>query len=98
MFACVGETYSFNKSLRASANACNSPNQPTELGPNLLCILAIVFLSAIVIKATVNKTGIVTANTSRTDIIVGKYNIFLLNKTNHKITYIINKLLIYSVF
>jgi hypothetical protein len=78
--ACVGETYSFNKSLRASANACKSPNQPTEFGPNLLCILAIVFLSAIVIKATVNKTGIVTDNTSRTDIIVGKYNIFELIK------------------
>lgn len=75
MLACVGETYSFNKSLRASANAWSRPYQPTELGPNLLCILAIVFLSAIVIKATVNKTGIVTANTSRTDIKVGKYNI-----------------------
>jgi len=74
--ACVGETYSFSSSLRASANACNNPYQPTELGPNLLCMLAIVFLSAIVIKATVNKTGTVIANTSRIDIIVGKYNIF----------------------
>ena len=51
---------------------------PTALGPSLLCILAIVFLSAIVTKATVSKTGTVTANTSRTEIIVGKYNI--LNK------------------
>jgi hypothetical protein len=92
MFACVGETYSFNKSLRASANACNSPNQPTELGPNLLCILAIVFLSAMVIKATVNKTGTVTANTSRTDIMVGKYNIILLKKLTIKL----HILLIYS--
>jgi hypothetical protein len=38
-------------------------------------MLAIVFLSATVTKATVNRTGIVIANTSRTDIIVGKYNI-----------------------
>jgi hypothetical protein len=76
MLACVGETYSFNKSLRASANACNSPHQPTELGPNLLCILAIVFLSATFIYATVNRTGIVTDNTSSIDIKVGKYNIF----------------------
>ena len=30
------------------------------LGPNLLCILAIVFLSATVIKATINKTGTTT--------------------------------------
>jgi len=78
--ACVGETYSFSKSLRASPNACKSPNHPTEFGPNLLCILAIVFLSAMVTKATDNKTGIVTANTSRIDIIVGKYNIFELIK------------------
>ena len=54
--------------------------QPTALGPNLLCILAIVFLSATVTKATVNKTGIVTAKTSRTEIIVGKYNIVNKNK------------------
>ena len=78
--ACVGETYSFNKSLRASANAWSRPYQPTALGPNLLCILAIVFLSAIVTKATVNKTGTVIANTSRTDIIVEKYNILNLKE------------------
>jgi hypothetical protein len=60
--------------------------KPTALGPNLLCILAIVFLSAIVTRATDNKTGLVTAKTSRTDIIVGKYNI--VNKNNDiKITY-----------
>jgi hypothetical protein len=38
-----------------------------------------------VIKATVNKTGRVTDNTSRTDIIVGKYSIFNL-KANNKFT------------
>jgi hypothetical protein len=43
-------------------------------------MLAIVFLSATVTKATVNKTGIVTANTSRTDIMVGKYNILNLKE------------------
>ena len=78
--ACVGETYSFNRSLRASANAWSRPYQPTALGPSLLCMLAIVFLSAIVTKATVNKTGTVIANTSRTDIIVEKYNILNLKE------------------
>jgi hypothetical protein len=91
MLACVGETYSFNKSLRASANACSKPYQPTELGPNLLCILAIVFLSASVIKATVSNTGTVTAKTSRTDIIVGIYNIFYLIKINIKL----HKIMVY---
>jgi hypothetical protein len=43
-------------------------------------MLAIVFLSATVTKATVNKTGIVTAKTSITDIIVGKYNILNLKE------------------
>ena len=50
--------------------------QPTALGPNLLCILAIVFLSATVTKATVNKTGTVTSKTSVIEIIVGVYNMF----------------------
>ena len=33
-------------------------------GPNLLCILAIVFLSAIVVKGTTNKAGTITNRTS----------------------------------
>jgi len=49
------------------------------LGPNLLYILAIVFLLAIVIYATVNKTGTVTNRTSNTEIKVGKYNILFFN-------------------
>ena len=44
------------------------------LGPNLLCILAMVFLSATVTKATVNKTGTVTIITSIIEISMGKYN------------------------
>jgi hypothetical protein len=73
ILACVGDTYSFNNNLRASAKACKSPYQPTALGPNLLCILAIVFLSAIVTNATVNNEGTTTSNTSIRDIIVDKY-------------------------
>jgi hypothetical protein len=46
-----------------------------------------VFLSAIVTKATVNKTGIVTDNTSRTEITVGKYNMFKLKENDNKIAY-----------
>jgi hypothetical protein len=49
-------------------------------------MLAIVFLSAIVIKATVNNTGTVTANTSRIEMIVVKYNIFKNKNYNIKIT------------
>src|ERR1700709_615125 len=75
ILACVGDTYSFNKSLSASANACRRPYQPTILGPNLLCILAIVFLSATVTKATVRRTGTVTTITSIIDTSVGKYSI-----------------------
>ena len=43
-------------------------------------MLANVFLSAIFTKATVNKTGTVTANTLRIDIMVGKYNILNLKE------------------
>jgi hypothetical protein len=85
ILACVGDTYSFNKSLSASANACRRPYQPTEFGPNLLCILAIVFLSATVTKATINKAGTITINTSRIDIIVGKNNIIFKIKLNIKL-------------
>ena len=44
------------------------------MGPNLLCILAMVFLSATVTKATVSKTGTVTNRTSIIEINVGIYN------------------------
>jgi hypothetical protein len=49
------------------------------LGPNLLCILAIVFLSATVTYATLNNTGTDTNKTSNIDIKVGKYNIKIYN-------------------
>jgi len=39
---------------------------------------AIVFLLAIVTKATTNKAGTTTINTSIIDIIVGKYNILFI--------------------
>ena len=41
---------------------------PTIFGPNLRCILAIVFLSATVVKATTNKAGTITIITSIIDI------------------------------
>lgn len=50
------------------------------LGPNLLCILAIVFLSATVTKATINNTGTLTIITSITDVYIGKDNMVLIIK------------------
>jgi hypothetical protein len=72
---CVGDMYSLIKSLSASAKACKRPYHPTAFGPNLLCILAIVFLSATVTKATLNNTGTITIITSKIEIKVCKYNI-----------------------
>ena len=70
-FACVGDTYSFNINFNASAKACKRPYHPTILGPNLLCMLAIVFLSATVTKATPIKTGKITNKTSMIEKSVG---------------------------
>ena len=60
-------------------------------GPNLLCILAIVFLSATVTKATLNKAGIVINNTSNIEIKVIELNIicFLSKLYLYNIYYII---------
>ncbi len=44
---------------------------PTILGPNLLCILAIVYLSATVTYATTNKAGTKIKSTSIIEIRVG---------------------------
>jgi len=78
MLACVGEIYSFNRSFRASANACSRPNHPTALGPSLLCILAIVFLSAIVTNATDKRAGTVTIRVSNIEIRIILYVIVLI--------------------
>lgn len=37
---------SFNKAFKPSAKGCNNPQIPTTFGPRLLCIAAIIFLSA----------------------------------------------------
>src|SRR5690606_36743390 len=70
-FACVGETFSFNINFNASANACKVPQTPVILGPNLLCILPIAFLSATVTKATAIKTGRIINKSKIIENIVG---------------------------
>ena len=46
VLALVGITASFISSLRPSANGCNKPKKPTELGPNRCCMLPIILRSA----------------------------------------------------
>lgn len=42
----VGITDSFNNNFKPSANGCNKPKKPTELGPYRCCIPPIIFRSA----------------------------------------------------
>jgi hypothetical protein len=51
---------------------------PTALGPSLLCILAIVFLSAIVTNATDKRAGTVTIRVSNIEIRIKLYVIVLI--------------------
>ncbi len=62
------------------------------LGPSLLCMLAIVFLSATVRKATDNKAGTVTIITSIIETTKGVSNIYVLVQIIiFHMTYKINK-------
>jgi hypothetical protein len=53
----LGINVSLLNNFNASAIACNNPYIPTILGPLLRCILANIFLSKTVKKATDNKIG-----------------------------------------
>ena len=57
LFALLGIIVSFIRSFKPSANGCKKPKKPTTLGPRLLCMLAIIFLSSKVKKATAINTG-----------------------------------------
>jgi hypothetical protein len=53
----LGINVSLLNNFKASAIACNNPYIPTKLGPLLRCILANIFLSKTVKKATDSKIG-----------------------------------------
>lgn len=53
----LGITVSFDNNFKASANACNAPNNPTVLGPLLRCMEANTLRSKTVKKATANNKG-----------------------------------------
>ena len=52
----LGRMVSFTNSFSPSAKGCSKPKKPITFGPFLLCIIPIIFLSAIVKYATeINK-------------------------------------------
>ena len=52
----LGNIVSFTNNFNPSASGCNKPKKPITFGPFLLCIIPIIFLSAIVKYATeINK-------------------------------------------
>ena len=57
VLAFVGITVSFSNNFNPSAKGCNSPKNPTTLGPVLCCIAAITLRSAKVKYATEINTG-----------------------------------------
>jgi hypothetical protein len=57
LLALFGKIISFTTNFTASANGCKNPKIPTTLGPRLLCIAAIAFLSANVKNATTINSG-----------------------------------------
>ena len=57
--ALPGTNVSLLNNFNASAIACKSPYKPTLLGPRRRCILANIFRSNTVKKATANKIGII---------------------------------------
>ena len=57
----LGKIVSLANNLSPSANGCNKPKKPITFGPFLLCIIPIIFLSAIVKYATEINKGITSA-------------------------------------
>lgn len=51
-FELLGKIVSLTNSFKPSANGCSNPTNPITLGPFLLWIIPIIFLSAIVKYAT----------------------------------------------
>ena len=74
----LGIIVSLTNNFKPSANGCNRPINPMTLGPFLLCIIPIIFLSAIVKYATEINKGIIIARIFNTVQIINKI-IFSLN-------------------
>jgi hypothetical protein len=61
-FDLAGTTSSLTTNFRPSAIGCSKPQKPTTLGPRLLCIEAITFLSANVKYATATNIQIILSS------------------------------------
>ena len=70
---------SFTNNFSPSANGCSKPKKPITFGPFLLCIIPIIFLSAIVKYATEISKGTTIARIFNTVQIINTI-IFKLNK------------------
>ena len=80
----LGKIVSFANSFKPSANGCNKPKNPITFGPFLLCIIPIIFLSAMVKYATEISKGTTIARIfSKVQII--NINIFNLNSDKDKV-------------
>jgi hypothetical protein len=77
----LGKIVSFTNSFNPSANGCNKPKKPITLGPFLLCIIPIIFLSAIVKYATDISKGTTIARIFNIIQIINKIIFNLYNKT-----------------
>ena len=61
----LGRMVSFTNSFSPSAKGCSKPKKPITFGPFLLCMIPIIFLSAIVKYATEINNGITIARILR---------------------------------
>ena len=77
----LGNIVSFTNSFNPSANGCNKPKKPITFGPFLLCIIPIIFLSAIVKYATDINKGITIARIFNIVQIINKIIFNLKSKT-----------------
>lgn len=82
IFELLGKIVSLTNSFRPSANGCSRPKKPITFGPFLLCMIPIIFLSAIVKYATEMSKGTTIARIFNTIQIINTI-IFSLNKNKN---------------
>ena len=77
----LGRIVSLANNFSPSANGCNKPKKPMTFGPFLLCIIPIIFLSAIVKYATEISKGTTIASIFSTVQIINTIIFKLISKT-----------------
>lgn len=78
----LGNIVSFTNNFSPSANGCSNPRKPITFGPFLLCMIPIIFLSAIVKYATEINKGTTTARIFSTLQIINIIIFSLSNQTH----------------